>query len=178
MAMLPAGGLDLVAGAAVVVALAGPAAGSAPTPLASGAGRPGITTPAWPGTSDRPSGPLAPVPEAGLTAPTPPAPPPAPAPPEAAVPGAPVSPPPARPNPIGHALSLLDVEARFTGITLPSGPDTPRTGLAPLDENRPGAEGDRRIGKRVWDTSRERAEATWTEGRRRGQETWHEIPGR
>jgi RNA polymerase sigma-70 factor (ECF subfamily) len=183
---LPASRLDLVAGAALVVALAGPAAGGAsPASAAAGtsAGRPALTTPARSGPAGGPADALAPVPDAGLTAPAP-ATPPAPAPPEAAVPGAPVTPPPARPNPVGHVFSLLDLEARFTGISLPFAPEAPATGLAPVDQNRPAPDGDGRPGQRVWNASRERAEATWSgaeaiwsEGRRQGHDTWEEQRG-
>jgi RNA polymerase sigma-70 factor, ECF subfamily len=187
VAALPAGGLDLVAGAAVVVALAVPAAGGVSPAMAgtgAGPGRPALTAPAWPGPARPPADALAPVPEAGLTPPAPPATPPAPAPPEAAVPGAPVSPPPARPNPVGHVFSVLDVEARFTGLSLPWTPEAPATGLAPVDQNRPAPDGERRPGRRVWNASREgaeatwsRAEATWSEGRRQGSDTWQDVRG-
>jgi RNA polymerase sigma-70 factor (ECF subfamily) len=171
-------GLDLVAAAAVVVALAGPGAGGTPSPAAAGPGWAVASVPIRPepfGT--RPTDGLHPVPDAGLTAPTPPAPPTAPAPPAAAVPEAPVSPPPARPNPLGHLLSLVDVEATFTGIALPSTPEAPPTGVGPIDRDRPQPVPDR-PGRRMWDAGRERAQASWSEGRRQGHEMGNELRGR
>ncbi len=173
VAALP-GGLDLMAGAAVAVALAGLQAGGAAPPGAAGAPRPEASAPAGQavlGTS--PTDGLAPVPEAGLSAPNPPATPAAPAPPAAAVPDAPVSPPPARPNPLGHVLSLVDVEAAFTGVNPPGTSDAPRTGVDAVDRDRPQPLPDR-PGRRAWDASQERAEATWSDGRREAQETWHQ----
>ncbi|MGH8971754.1 MAG: hypothetical protein ACRD0C_00930, partial [Acidimicrobiia bacterium] len=72
------------------------------------------------------------------------------------------------PNPLGEVLSLVDVEARVTRISLP---EAPGTGLAPVDRERD------RPGRRVWNASRDRAEATWSDGRRRGHETWSDLRG-
>ncbi|MGH8991965.1 MAG: hypothetical protein ACRDZ7_10640, partial [Acidimicrobiia bacterium] len=103
-----------------------------------------------------------------------PAPPSAPTPPSAAVPEAPVSPPPAQPNLAGRLLSLVDVEAAFTGISLPWTPEAPRTGVRPVDGSVDGSrpEPSDRPGRRVWDASQERAERAWSQGRREGHETW------
>ncbi len=166
-------GLELVAGAAVVVGLAGPAAGGSTPSAPTGADRPAVSAPAGPGIVPVP-GQVAPVPEPGLSTPTTPTPPAAPVPPSATVPDAPVSTPPARPNPIGHALSLVDVEARFTGISLPGTPGAPKTGVDPLDQDRLEVVPDR-LGQHIWDGSRSRAKALWTEGRRQGNETWNEA---
>ncbi|HEY3238292.1 MAG TPA: hypothetical protein VGL92_01915, partial [Acidimicrobiia bacterium] len=95
----------------------------------------------------------------------------------AAVPEVPVSPPPARPNPLGHLLSLVDVEATFTGLPLPRSPEAPRTGVGPIDRDRPQPVPDR-PGRRVWDASQERAEASWTAVRRQGHEMWSDVRGR
>jgi hypothetical protein len=92
------------------------------------------------------------------------------------VPDAPVSSPPARPNPLGEVLSLVDVEARVTGISLPWTPEAPMTGVAAVDRERSAPDGDR-PGRRVWNASRDRAEATWSDGRRRGHETWEHFRG-
>jgi hypothetical protein len=83
-----------------------------------------------------------------------------------------VSPPPARPNPLGELLSLVDVEATFTGISLPWTPEAPRTGVAALDQDRSEMVPDR-PGRRAWDTGWERGKALWSEGRRQSHETWN-----
>ena len=171
---LPAG-LDLVAGAVAAIVLAGPAAGGSPSPAPAGAARPAVSVPARPETVPGP-GLRSPVPEAGLPAPAAPAPPSTPAPPVATVPEAPVSPPPARPNPLGQLLSVVDVEATFTGITLPRTPEAPRTGVSALDEDRSELTPDR-PGRHAWDRSRELGRALWSEGNRRAQATGNEGRG-
>jgi RNA polymerase sigma-70 factor (ECF subfamily) len=174
---LPAG-LDLVAGAAVAIALAGPATGGTPSPTSVGGARPVVSVTSGPKVvpSHPAPGLAAPVPDAGLPAPAAPNPPPTPAAPAATVPEAPVSPPPAHPNPIGHLLSLVDVEARVTGVALPWTPEAPRTGIDALDQDRTEDVPDR-PGRRAWDASRERGKALWSEGRRQGHETWNEARG-
>jgi RNA polymerase sigma-70 factor (ECF subfamily) len=171
---LPAG-LELVAGAAVAIVLAGPGAGGSATPTPAGADRPVVSAPARPEIVPSP-GLASPVPEAGIPTPTTPTPPAAPATPAATVPETPVSPPTPRPNPLGQLLSLVDVEAAFTGVSLPWTPEAPRTGVAPLDQDR-SEMAPERPGRRIWDGSRERGKALWSEGRRQGHETWNEARG-
>jgi RNA polymerase sigma-70 factor, ECF subfamily len=157
-------GHQLVAGTAVVVALAGPVAGTA-HPAAAPAGRAptaGLTLPSPGGT--RPSvperivvpAPVSPTPPVSPVAPTPPA--------SLGAPGRPAPPvttPPA-PNPLGSIFDLLesDADAAFDRAAFPQVAEAPGLGATAREAWRAGRDAVTEAGTIGWRTGRELVEAS------------------
>lgn len=146
---LPAG-LDLVAGAAVIVALAGPMAEQSPTtPTARAAAAAAPDAVSLPPSGEA----LDTTPGSGLPSPADPLAPPAPEAPAPEVPEPYMPPPPAPPpDPTGGVLSLVDMEATVSRLVVPQPVDVPRTGFDRVDRERPSPP--LRPGRYAWGTIR------------------------